>query len=529
MKKPPRKHYKQHLVDEYRQTHKGLEDYTDWDVWAMIVKGIVVPPRCVCGKACHTRQDSTYHRDTVFRRFCSSECSHKFSGMYGKGVPCPEDFVDKTTEFKFNRCQLARHYQVSLPVIYRWIEEKQLKNPRGKDVLEQERLKIIKDNPGLTLKGYTKLFGLQSDSAVKKLNEKYNLGLKSFFERCHESEQEAFEILSKHHDLFSKMCMPDIAAKLNISYEYVKQYRKLNDLPIYYRPATSKTEKELCEYVRSLGFPNAGSRKITLDGKCYEVDVYIPELKIGFEYNGSFWHSDIILPKNYHQYKTNLFVKHGISIIHVWEADWLHRREIVQSVIRSKLNKTTRVYARKCVLREITSSDARMFFDANHLKGFARANYHIGLFHDGALVMCCSFGKAKKDGYAHELIRMAAKLNTTVVGGFSKILNYFLSKHPGRLYSYVDKDISHGKGYFACGFYCVRHTPPSYWYISKAELENIPREKFMKHKLTGWDNYFPSKTEFEIVDETNKYYRAWNSGNMFVALDSKQETLRDMF
>jgi hypothetical protein len=61
-----------------------------------------------------------------------------------------------------------------------------------------------------------------------------------------------------------------------------------------------------------------------------EIDI-LPELKLGFEFNGLYWHSNKFKEKNYHLNKTDWFKK--IYASYIWEDDWI-LREIVESQIK---------------------------------------------------------------------------------------------------------------------------------------------------------------------------------------------------
>jgi len=82
---------------------------------------------------------------------------------------------------------------------------------------------------------------------------------------------------------------------------------------------TSKGEKEVVAFVREIydGDVIENDRTI-LNPK--ELDIYIPRLNIAIEYNGDYWHS--LLPKGYHENKTNGCLKQGIKLLHLWESDW---------------------------------------------------------------------------------------------------------------------------------------------------------------------------------------------------------------
>ena len=73
----------------------------------------------------------------------------------------------------------------------------------------------------------------------------------------------------------------------------------------------SKGEKELCQYIKSLysGEILENTRKF-IGGK--ELDIYLPELKLAFEYNGEYWHK-IHEEKEpgYHENKRNQCIERG--------------------------------------------------------------------------------------------------------------------------------------------------------------------------------------------------------------------------
>jgi len=49
-----------------------------------------------------------------------------------------------------------------------------------------------------------------------------------------------------------------------------------------------------------------------------ELDIYLPDLKLAFEYNGVYWHSDIYKDRKYHLNKTEECELNDIQLIHIW-------------------------------------------------------------------------------------------------------------------------------------------------------------------------------------------------------------------
>jgi hypothetical protein len=83
----------------------------------------------------------------------------------------------------------------------------------------------------------------------------------------------------------------------------------------------SNSEKKLYEFIKDNYKGNiiTSSRKI-IDP--YQLDIFIPELNIAFEYNGIYWHSSKFKDKNYHKMKSELCKEKDIFLFHIWEHKW---------------------------------------------------------------------------------------------------------------------------------------------------------------------------------------------------------------
>lgn len=206
----------------------------------------------------------------------------------------------------------------------------------------------------------------------------------------------------------------------------------------------------------------------------YELDLYIPDRNLGIEFNGDYWHSDINTSYDYHQKKSLYAKDKGIFIYHIWEHEWNDPRKnrIIKSQLINLLNNNAfRIYARKCEVREVSPKDSREFLDNNHIQGNRNSSIKLGLYYNNELVSLMTFGKDKfidkSDNY--QLLRFCNKLNTSVVGGASKLFKYFLDN-----YNYDNKsiisycDISKGKGivYEKLGFKLDKITSPNYIWIN---------------------------------------------------------------
>lgn len=255
--------------------------------------------------------------------------------------------------------------------------------------------------------------------------------------------------------------------------------------------------------------------------KPYEIDVYLPELKLGFEFNGIWWHSNKFKLENYHLKKYESSIINGIDIITIWEDDWVINREICESFILNKIGKTyNKVYARKCKIYEVSYLDSKKFLDDNHLQGDCKSSIRIGLFYNNNLVSIMTFSKLRlplqklkvyrnKEKH-YELTRFCNKINNNVVGGASKLLKYFIKKYsPIQIETYSDNLISNGDLYNRLGFKHLHTSKPGYWYVINGIREH--RFNWRKQKLVKL-GYDINKTEEEIMSELG-YYRIYNAGN----------------
>ena len=54
----------------------------------------------------------------------------------------------------------------------------------------------------------------------------------------------------------------------------------------------------------------------------YNIDIYVPNKKIAFEFNGLRWHNVNQLYRGYHLKKTEFCENAGIKLFHIWEDEW---------------------------------------------------------------------------------------------------------------------------------------------------------------------------------------------------------------
>ena len=251
-----------------------------------------------------------------------------------------------------------------------------------------------------------------------------------------------------------------------------------------------------------------------------ELDIYIPELKLAFEFNGLYWHNELNKENNYHLNKTDECEKKGIQLIHIYEDDWIYKQDIIKSMILNKLSKVSiKIYARKCTIKEISDNNLiKEFLNKNHIQGFVGSRIKLGLFYNNELISLMTFGKrrvsmGKKSTKENEfeLLRFCNKSNTNIIGGASKLFKYFISNYnPSEITTYADRSFSQGNLYKQLGFEFKGNTEPNYYYI----IDGIRHHRFNFRKdILVKQGFDFNKTEHQIMIERS-IFRIYDSGNL---------------
>lgn len=265
----------------------------------------------------------------------------------------------------------------------------------------------------------------------------------------------------------------------------------------------SNMELELQDFlnIHNINY-EVGNKKI-LSGK--ELDIYIPDFNLAIEMNGIYWHSEIYLEKDYHVNKTNICKEKGIQLLHIWEDDWKYKRNIIKSIILNRLGLLKeKIFARKCIIKEVNPADTRLFLDNNHIQGFSNSQLKLGLYYNEELVSLMTLGwryiNGKKE---YELIRFCNKINFSVIGAASKLFSYFIkTNNIQEIISYADISLFEGELYNKLGFIKSHLSKPNYFWI----VDGIRKHRFNynKQKLIK-EGFDPNKTEVEIMHERGCY------------------------
>ena len=250
-----------------------------------------------------------------------------------------------------------------------------------------------------------------------------------------------------------------------------------------------------------------------------EIDIFIPPLKLGIEYNGLRWHSEEFgKDHRYHLDKLNKCNEQGIKLIQIFEDEWINHRDICESKLKQicGLNTNPKIYGRKCEIREITNkNEAYEFLDKNHIQGRTGFIIALGAYHEGKLVGVMTF-KKEKEGY-WDLNRFATDINYQCVGIGGKLFKYFTRNYPFiEIKSFADRrwttDPTNNL-YTKLGFNFDSYVPPTYWYYNSKinPYTRFHKFGFRKQHLHNQYGLPLTMTEREMTT-TLGYTRIWDCG-----------------
>lgn len=283
----------------------------------------------------------------------------------------------------------------------------------------------------------------------------------------------------------------------------LKQYLLDNNIDVAYSTAVQLYHKHGADFVNYLPDKLTSLEKVmasildkhsisystleTVGGA--RTDFVVGDLVI--ECDGLYWHSDSILSdNNYHVNKAKKYKELGYRSVFFREDEIYNSMHIVESIILNKLNLTqNKIYARKTQIEEISSKVAGTFCQDNHLMGKG-AGKSFGLFYNNELVTVI---RVKKKNNGLDISRFCHKLNTNVVGGFSKLIKYIEKEMcPDFIQTFIDMRYGSGEYLSSLGFELVCCHKSFKWTDFK--------KTYHRYKYPGNSGY------------DNKLFKIWDCG-----------------
>lgn len=302
-------------------------------------------------------------------------------------------------------------------------------------------------------------------------------------------------------------------------------FKQGNDCPRCYS-RVSKAEGEVFDWISQ--YVHCEKKIFSFSNNIkLECDIYIPELSLGIEYNGLYWHSEAVNKhRNHLKVKSDMFGSIGIKIIHIFEDEWKYRKKQVQNFLLSKIPSSNynTIYARKCHVSFIDEDTAKDFINAHHIQPVFRCQSCVGIFYNNVLIGVTAFNKHHRINNLKNtmvLSRMCYKDGHRVVGGASKMLKFFIKNFPDvdKIISWSDNRISSGNVYEKLKFVNDLELKPDYYYF----LKNGKGSRINKQRLTK-KTLFKKGAKLNTEKEMAKslgYIRIYDAGKIRWTLNTK--------
>ena len=275
----------------------------------------------------------------------------------------------------------------------------------------------------------------------------------------------------------------------------------------------SDAEKEIFDFLKSKNEKVINNDRSIISP--FEIDIFLPEKNIGIEYNGLLWHSEKYGKEQYYHYNKMIRAEEkGVSLVQIFEDEYLHKKEIVKEKLLHIIgnNCGTKVMGRKCTVSLVDKSVGSQFMDKNHIQGHGLSTIYIGAFYDTKLIAAMSL---LKRGEEWELTRYAGKMGYVLQGVAGKIFNFFVKNYnPCVVKTFADRrwTINRDKNlYTILGFKEDSIIQPDYRYILPNKAERFHKFNFRKKILNKKFGLPLSMTESEMTKELG-YYKIWDCG-----------------
>ena len=326
--------------------------------------------------------------------------------------------------------------------------------------------------------------------------------------------------------------LADICGVKDSSIGYILDQLNCTDLVAY---TYSRMESEVYEFLRS-EIPNeeilTNTRKIITP---YELDFLVPSKKLAIECNPTITHNSTIpgfgegdeaKPVSYHKMKSDRCESAELFLFHIFGYEWANKKPIVLSMLRALLGTTPhRVFARNTDVVEVSTADSLKFLSENHRQGAVNSKVRLGLCFQDELVSLMTFNRMRhtigtgtddlQDCW--ELSRFCSKLNTSVVGGASKLLKHFIETYsPKQIRSFSDRAHTTGKLYSTLGFHEIRRSDPGYVWVRLKDDVAYNRVNAQKRNIQRFLNdptIDLEQSESEIMS-SHGFVKVYDSGTI---------------
>ena len=254
----------------------------------------------------------------------------------------------------------------------------------------------------------------------------------------------------------------------------------------------SKAEEEIIKLLNPLKCEHC-NRKL-LHGK--EIDIYIPSLKLGIEYNGLLWHSETYRKdKFYHLNKLEKCEKLGIELIQIFEDEWINHRKICEYKLKEicNIHKAHMVIENEYIIQPIIDNQKiDCFLEKFHLQGKSKFSICVAAYYHNEIIALMTFKHLNQNNW--NINRIAINFDYQIEKFKENAISYFVKHYTVDNIS-ISIDRRWGfdkKTYEKIGFHLDSIIKPKCFYYCK-------KEKYKRQIAKPSDK---------------KYSKIWDCGNL---------------
>ena len=442
-------------------------------------------------------------KTSEYRRYCSSKCAHNSKEVKEKTEQtCLKKFGFKTNLQNEDNKEKQRKTCIKLYGVDNFSKSDQFLPKFTKTCMERYGV----SNPIMLPEIQAKVDATNFSRYGKKRASQLHISDDVI-------EMKNDELLMRKWFYENKMSVLEIATMLNVNPAQLTTHFKNNLNIDISRHNVSSIEKQVAEFITSLGVDIECSNRQLIKPK--ELDIVSHVHRIAIELNGVAWHGERFgKDKNYHLNKKIKCNENGYRLVQILDTEWKNSQDIVKSRLCGFFGKNTRIWARKCVIKEIDTSTSKEFFEKCHIQGHGSQSIAFGLYFENELVAAMSFCKSRYNKkFQWELLRYANALFTNVIGGAGKLFSHFIKTiSPISIISYCDLRWNTGNVYNQIGMVPMGSSKPNYMYSKSGKLYS--RIKFQKHKLSNLLPNFDVNLSESANMKCNGYDKIWDCGNL---------------
>lgn len=275
----------------------------------------------------------------------------------------------------------------------------------------------------------------------------------------------------------------------------------------------SSIEKEILSFVKETDPLAEKAIMLNRKGEPWEFDIVSEKHKIAIEVNGGYWHSTDRKGTRHHPkthlLKSKIAESNGYSLIHIWDSEWIYKKEKIQNYLSSKLARcSVKVFARKCEIRIVDRQTAKPFLQANHILGDSIGSY-FGLFHKDLLVSLITVRKHHRNGKDLVVSRFCSLPGYSVAGGLGKLSKHCSNVFKQDLVSWKEIRLGKSEAYIKSGWVIDSVSEPDYFYYRPRDGSIVSKQSRKRSKV----NTLPGVTEHQHALEDG-LYRVWDCGKI---------------